>query len=675
MPLTAPNLDDRQFTDIKAEALTLIPRYAPEWTNFNESDPGITLVELFAWLTEILTYRLNQVPDLNYIKFLQLIGIELNPALPAKAELTFALARPDIVSVIVPQGTQVAAAGGSNQPVIFETDQSLVAIGAVLTAVQTFNGTGYTPQMSQIGNPGQWFYPFGQNPQPGNAVLLGFSSPSAFPTDPIDLAVNLFQDPLSQPIMKCGAALPPPATIAWEYYSGSQWVTINLTSDGTRAFSQNGHVLFPGPGANIAASANVAGVAQSLYWIRARLVTATYEMPPQIGAILTNTVSATQAITFTDEVLGGSTGVPNQTFQVTNTPVVVLDTPLQVTNSDNTQVTVTSLRLEIDIGQGFMVWQQVDDFFSSGPNDRVYMLDLNTGVITTGDGEHGAIPVANLSNPSANVVARSYRSGGGSQGNVGADTITQLQTSVQSVNSVTNNGPAIGGTDEESVADAKLRASLALQSNDRAVTNSDFEYLATQAPGANVARAFAIALYHPDFPNGQIPGVVTVIVVPNAPIPNPVPNQPTPNQTTLQAVCTYLDSHRLLTSEVYVVGPVYRKIQVQVQILVQPGSDLAIVQNAVQANLVMFFDPLIGGNVQPGVAGTGWTFGGEIYYSDVYRVIIQTPGVQRIQDNQLLIYLDGHLQTFCRDVPINKGELLYSDGKGHVVDVSYSTSS
>ena len=84
MPLIAPNLDDRQFADIVAEAKTLIPRYAPEWTNFNETDPGITLVELFAWMTEILVYRLNQVPDRNYVKFLQLIGIELQPARPAK---------------------------------------------------------------------------------------------------------------------------------------------------------------------------------------------------------------------------------------------------------------------------------------------------------------------------------------------------------------------------------------------------------------------------------------------------------------------------------------------------------------------------------------------------------------------------------------------------------------
>src|SRR6266404_5282337 len=106
MPLQTPNLDNLSYSDIVAQAKLLIPRYAPEWTNFNESDPGITLLELFAWMTEITAYRLNQVPDLNYIKFLQLIGIELEPAQPAKAEITFAVSRPDITSVIVPLGTQ-----------------------------------------------------------------------------------------------------------------------------------------------------------------------------------------------------------------------------------------------------------------------------------------------------------------------------------------------------------------------------------------------------------------------------------------------------------------------------------------------------------------------------------------------------------------------------------------
>jgi predicted phage baseplate assembly protein len=663
MPLVAPNLDNRRFADIVAEAKTLIPRYAPEWTNFNESDPGITLVELFAWMTEILIYRLNQVPDRNYIKFLQLIGIELEPAQPAKAEITFAVSRPDITSVIVPLGTQVAAAGGSGQPVVFETDQALIAIGAVLAAVQTFDGFGYTVHTKENGNPGQWFYPFGQKPQSGSALLLGFSSATSLPTAQINLAVTLFEDGLTPPIMKCGAAIPPPATLVWEFWDSGQWQSINIDSDGTRAFSQQGHVLFPGPGASAVAQ-KIGNVPDKLFWIRARVETATYEMPPRVSAVRTNTISATQAITFTDEVLGGSNGEPNQTFQVANTPIVVLETPVQVTNADGTKVSIRSLRLEIDEGQGFLVWQEVDDFFSSGPNDRTYKLDRNTGTVFFGDGDNGRIPIANLLNASTNVVARSYRAGGGAAGNVGSKTITQIQTFVQSIDTATNYDAATGGTDEESIADAKLRATLALQSKNRAVTPKDFEYLATQAPGANVKRASAIALYHPNFPTGPIPGVVTVIVVPNSP-----DTKPTPNQTTLKAVCAYLDTHRLLTSEIYVVGPVYRKIKVDVHLVVLPSYDLATVKNAVQENLVAFFDPLHGGP-----EGTGWPFGGQIFYSDVYRVIIQTPGVQRIQDNQLLILLDNQQSTFCRDVPINTGELLYSDPHGHEVDVSYSAS-
>jgi uncharacterized phage protein gp47/JayE len=662
MALTPPNLDDRQFADIVAEAKTLIPRYAPEWTNFNESDPGITLVELFAWMTEIVTYRLNQVPDLNYIKFLQLIGIELKAAQPAHVDVTFTLSRPDVISVTVPNGTQVAATGDSGQAVIFELDEALVAIGAILAAVQTFDGFGYATQFNKNATLNQWFYPFGQNPRSGNAVLLGFSSPVAFPDDDINLAVNLFQNALTPPLMKCGGSIAPPATIAWEYWDGGQWESIDLESDGTRAFTQDGHVLFPGPGM-FAIAAPMGNVSASLYWIRARLETSTYERPPQIASIRTNTISATQAITFNDEVLGGSDGTPNQTFQVANTPVVVRSTPLSITNADKTKVTVTSLQLEIDEGQGFLVWQQVDDFFSAGPNDRVYMLDVNTGTVQMGTGDHGRIPVANLASPSNNVVARVYRSGGGVAGNVGADSVTQLQSFVDGVDSVTNFQPALGGTSEEAVADAKLRAGLALKSNDRAVTVEDFEYLAAQAPGANVKRALALPLFHPNFPTGQIPGVVTVIVAPDAPSPNP-----TPNQSTLEAVCAYLDQHRLLTSEVYVIGPTYRKIKVQVQLVLQPGSDLATVKNAVQAGLTTFFHPLSGGT-----DGTGWPFGGTIYYSDVYRVIFKTPGVLRIQDNQLLIWLDGQLQTFCRDVAINTGELLYNDPKGHDVEVSYGT--
>ena len=74
MPIPLPNLDDRRFADLVVEARAMIPRYAPGWTNHNPSDPGITLVELFAWLTEQLLYRVNLVPDASTLAFLRLLN-------------------------------------------------------------------------------------------------------------------------------------------------------------------------------------------------------------------------------------------------------------------------------------------------------------------------------------------------------------------------------------------------------------------------------------------------------------------------------------------------------------------------------------------------------------------------------------------------------------------------
>ena len=82
--IPTPKLDDRTYADIVAEAVRLIPRYCPEWTNHNPSDPGITILELTAWMTELILYRLNRVPEKNYLTFLDMLGIKLQPAQPAR---------------------------------------------------------------------------------------------------------------------------------------------------------------------------------------------------------------------------------------------------------------------------------------------------------------------------------------------------------------------------------------------------------------------------------------------------------------------------------------------------------------------------------------------------------------------------------------------------------------
>src|SRR5262245_62726434 len=80
MPLNVPNLDDRTYDDLVEEALGMLPRYAPSWTNHNPSDPGITLIELLAYFVELFIYRLNRVSRETRLRFLQLlVGAESRP--------------------------------------------------------------------------------------------------------------------------------------------------------------------------------------------------------------------------------------------------------------------------------------------------------------------------------------------------------------------------------------------------------------------------------------------------------------------------------------------------------------------------------------------------------------------------------------------------------------------
>src|ERR1044071_7713522 len=126
MTLLAPKLDDRHFQDIVDEAKKRIPHYCKDCTDHNVSDRGVTMIELFAWMTDILLYRLNQVPDLHYIKFLEMLGIQLKGPVPAKAPVTFWLTAPQSQMVKIPIGTEVASTQTETErSIIFTTDAHL----------------------------------------------------------------------------------------------------------------------------------------------------------------------------------------------------------------------------------------------------------------------------------------------------------------------------------------------------------------------------------------------------------------------------------------------------------------------------------------------------------------------------------------------------------------------
>src|ERR671917_533647 len=109
MRLPEIQLDDRRFQDLVSEARLRVNRACPEWTEHNVSDPGITLIELFAWMTEMTIYRLNRVPDKLHVSLLELLGIRLDGPSAARTDVRFRLAAPASEAVSIPGGdTEVA---------------------------------------------------------------------------------------------------------------------------------------------------------------------------------------------------------------------------------------------------------------------------------------------------------------------------------------------------------------------------------------------------------------------------------------------------------------------------------------------------------------------------------------------------------------------------------------
>ena len=165
MPLPLPNLDTRRWADLVEEGRALIPRYAPRWTDHNIHDPGITLLEMLAWLVEQDIYRVNRVPDRHRLKFLGLVGKLPQPPRPAELALTFTLAGGSSATPL-PAGLTVTTSAG----IRFRTLAALSVVPLAIQAVQVFDGQTFTDQ-TRLWQDGLPFPLLGSNPAAATAPL------------------------------------------------------------------------------------------------------------------------------------------------------------------------------------------------------------------------------------------------------------------------------------------------------------------------------------------------------------------------------------------------------------------------------------------------------------------------------------------------------------------------
>ncbi len=589
MALPIPNLDDQSFEQLLQDVLKRLPVEVPEWTDHNIHDPGITFIELFAWLCEMQLFQLNQITDRHLLKYLSLLGVKPKQAEPARVTVQLSSETP----ISVNSGTRIYARTDPSG-LVFELDQDLDILPVSIRQILTYVNYQYL-LVTEFNEPGKtYFYAFGEQPQENQLLYIGIWPDNAIKGKKMQLGFYLYEEDLP-PIASHGREkmkFIKSVELEWSYWGrdetapgSGKWQKLTIKPDDGDYFdfTHNAMIQFTLPEKVVSNKPpELPDWAEENYWIRCRLIRADYDIPPRIDRIIPNVVSATQGQTVKDENFRGS-GLPGQTFQAQKFPLILGSQTLTVDG---------------------VPWQAVDDFDASEPVHRHYTLNATTGEFTFGDGINGAIP------PKDSEILINYRFGGGVKGNVPAGMMTEIDKKGVTV---MNPYPASGGRDAENIDAAFLLFKRDLQVPYRAVGREDIEYLVLNTPGLRVARAHVLL-------EGE--NTLKIIAVPYS-----LSGNPRPGARFKRLVCEHLNMHRLITTDLVVIDPRYVRVSVKAEITVGEGFKPNLVRDAVIEALDSFLSP-----IQRKPAGNAWTFGRPVYQSEVYEVIDKVEGVNCVMD-------------------------------------------
>lgn len=547
------------------------------------------------------------------------------------------------------KGTQLSTSSGTTTitedtytPPIVES----IALSYSYSPTQTaqclaYNNSGFTELSS-----GASFIPFNRWTEANPALYIGFDQ--AFSANVVQIYFQVSTLPstiaLSGPIASPNTDKP---RVTWEYSTGSGWSALSC-DDSTGSFAQSGFLRFLGPADFTAATV----FGKSLFWLRASFTSGTYSSPPRLGRVIPNTVLASNTTTIRDENLGSSNGGSKQLFSLSQTPVLEgeqievmefdgpSDTDLAALEVVTEEGQVTrSLNPSSDTAQVWVRWTAVPDFNSSGPNDRHYMINRESGEIQFGDGIYGMAPPRGR----RNVRATFYQTGGTAAGNIAAGAATKLLTTVPFVDSVTNYEPAAGGADAGSVAFLRERGARVLRHRNRAVTFEDFEDLAYEA-SSSVARAVALPpIFDPvDLVDNPVAianaGKVELILVANT-----TDRPPMPSLGLIQEVESYILARCAPAVSLSISTPIWVEVSVSSMEIVPASYDgLETLRATVLDALERFLNPLTGG-----ARGAGWHFGQVPHKSDLYRLLSPIAGIRLIRDVSITMIYAGTVPTLA----------------------------
>ncbi len=703
MPITVPTVDDRSFQDLVREALARVPVHTPEWTQLAHSDPGVTLVELFAFMTESLLYRSNRVPENSRLKFLNLLGLPLAPATPARGLAVFNSKKAQPTATTLAAGTEIRAGD-----IAFRTANAIDVLPVEAKAYVKFSVTPSDADTAYY----QLLYAAAEAEDP-DAQLSMYETRALDGRQPVDLTNDTVDGVLWLALLAPkGAVLddvraalagrslslglmpyvddapatlstqgqgrvaadgaassllsyempalansttsyqPRPARSSDDVLAGPGVVEITLPTQDQIGTWDDLDPLEAGVGDRPPALDDSADADRVLTWLRVVPSSAARARFLWAGV---NAVSIDQRIAVVNELLAEGDGRTDQLYKLARTGVV----------ADSVKVDV------IQNGQ-VQRWTAIDDLMAAGPEVRaldpqrapgqvwqdvrpnlVFTVDAEAGLIRFGDGLHGSRP------PLGSRLVAQYDVCDGARGNVAPSAINSgpsLPPGIKPDNPL----PAWGGADAENVDSGVDRISSFIRHRDRLVTADDFEQIARSAPGVDIARVEVLAAYHPDLGDsepGDAPGVVTLMLVPrNDPRS---PDTPSPDRAFLDTLCRYLDPRRLVTTELVLRGPVYVPVWLSLGITVAGGFATPDVRDRVKARITEYLAPArnLHGQLSeadsalnyPGMED-GWPLRKAVNRLELMAEVSREPGVLKVDE---LILAQGSAGAVDTEVPMS----------------------
>lgn len=718
MALAPPRLDDRGYADLRAELIRRIPVHSPEWTDYNATDPGIALVELFSFLGDNLLYRLNRAPEAAKLAFLQLLNVPPRPAQVALAQVRIDLpkgALDPLTPNFSPTAPRLQLAAGS---VLFQPTGEVTALPVELV--------GYVKQ------------PYTDVLPPEAKASVNQLLASHLGSAPTLTAYK----PVPMPPPKGGALPPATSTSSSATVDGNLWLALLAPEAVLKAIDTGdaaanldlvrralaGHIINLGVrtddalcGPADALQCPDPGTSGPRWPVRYDISTDAFSGPlNQVDKIVYRRLS----------VVGDTTG------GITQSGIVRLRFP----NADGTGAlpfgawTADSFEPPDDdlMGVGglpprlddpklaarVVAWIRMQRIDPTHPPIRVRLIDANMvlaeqavtaapELLGSGSGRAGQtvtlskspvilgsetiqvradagwdawtrvddIALAGPDDPfyQLDPIAGTVTFGDGVHGRIplpgqairvlgyrfgGGAAGNVGAGGISRVRgaelSVTNPLPAEGGQDAETPAQAQARIPTVLRARDRAVCVEDFSDIALQTPGVLVGRAQVLPRHKPFERADGIPGVVTLIVLPARDLITP--ETPTPDREMLRKVCAWLEPRRLVTTELYVTPPEYVTVDISIAVDAQPGTSEETLRNWVELGLRQHFAPL----PPYGPDGSGWPFGRAVRDRDAEAAALRVQGVALVNEvivQGTSIAADGTQTDVTGTVPIEKWQL------------------